>query len=424
MLYIRLLVSLSLVLFVSTSLSAQFVSPWFRQAAGISFKEVQTNAFTLERVVQSSLSRPVISVPTKYAVKTTLPNWLSHKLYRSHAISAMEKQVLRQSPGDALLASAKLQFFFDRDLLLAKTLPATEPENWNETAFKRHQDLLQSTRTEVEIFGAEQIAWSLEKDVSFFTKNDIQNILLSGQPPSFILTSHELKEFPTLSLEQQRQFAQSGLEAAQQQLVQFLCLDPTKISAAQFTAFYRSKCQWYYFFQLTKVLQTATEPRKTAIVRVYKPLNIDFLPDPQLLLTDAQRLGKLQFYLDFYTQDQANLQRAELLQAEQLRQGINRPYAKAEALDIPYEKVLGGHVLHDEDVFNQEMVSWLQSTPYKEQLPWLDQLLLTQTDKMAAFRKAHPNPTVADYTAYYRLLVEKEYLQGARSKAHLFSGIE
>lgn len=421
MFYPRLLGLLMLALLLTSSVSAQVGPAWIRGTQQISREAAQKHALTWQQLLHAPFSTPRMGPPTRYSVKTHIPNWLAHKLYHSRLVSPLEKNILKNDPGNSLAVSSKLQFFYDREALLASTLPKGQSAAWNETAFKMHQELMQTTRREVEAFGVKQLSWALHQPSSFMTRQEIEDTLQNSQLPAFILTRAELVEFPQLSLEQQRQYAWQVTTQSYQQILLWLQKDPGTLSSVQFEEFYRLKCRWYYFTQLTKVLRNATLPRASAVIRLRKTLPIDFLPEADQPLTDAQRLGKVQFYLDYYTQDVPVPQRAEVLAKAKDHQRSNDCYAQAEVLHIPYEKLLGGRLLPCEAVLDSPMLDWLDKTPYREQVLPLEQMLVKHEQQMASFRQTHSIPTLADYAAYYRLTLKRSVLVGALARARLFS---
>ena len=121
-------------LITAGNLGAYNISPWFRLAAGVPFETVQRRAFTMEHLLRTSaaFSKPRLGNPSHLAVKTTPGNWLAHKLYYSNTVSKMEKDILKADDTNLFAISAKLQFFYDRDLMLAKALPSTGPDQWND----------------------------------------------------------------------------------------------------------------------------------------------------------------------------------------------------------------------------------------------------------------------------------------------------
>ena len=403
-------------------LQAQTVSPWFRAAQTLSFDQLRRQAFTLERVMSAQLSKPGIGPATGYAVKTNVPNWLKHKLFYSGTISKMEKNVLVHTPSTALTSvSGKLQFFYDRDQLLAQTLMPTNTLQMDKNAFIQHQHLLQTTRTEIETYGIESMAYSLSKYNSFLTEEEIKHLLQTSQPPSFILIRQEVEKFPHWSLEYQRFYAQHVVDSIQKNLKKIIEVDPQTLSEAKFEEYYLLKCRLFYFKQLTQVLNDATQPRNTIIIRQYRKLSLNFLPEPNQRLTDAQRLGKIQFYLDYYQYDVPNKSYTDILNQEVLLQRNSYVYAMAEALNIPYENVLGGKILPAAKVLDAQTIHVLENTPAPEKANQAILEMQKLSDEMALFRAQHPNPTVQDYVTYYRLFTQKEQLNVERIKARVSS---
>ncbi len=400
---------------------AQTVSPWFRLTAGISFEQISQKAFTLERVSGAKFSVPLLGNPTGYAVKTNVPNWLSYKFKHTGLVSRMEQDILTTQPNHLVAVSGKLQFFFDRDLLLKNALPFQESTIFHENAFNGHQQLMQDTRTEIEKFGMDEMARMLSQDTSLFSASEIETLISNGQPPAFVLTRGEAVDFANSSLEKQRQIVQGDIHTALLDLHKLLSTKPSDLDTASFAQYYRAKSRLYYFTQLKGVLEKATAPRKSIIFRFRQQLPFDFLPDCAEWLTDAQRLGKLWFYHDMYLT--SSPERAALLKQEIKAQSVHEHYAQAEVFGLPYEDLLNDKVLQMQMVMNEEKINQFDQLPVQERMEIALQKMEELTQEMTALRMQSLFPTASFYAEYFRLYTQRGLWQIEYHKAHICTRI-
>ncbi len=398
------------------SARAQLVSPWFRGTAQ-SWKTLTETSFSAARLSGAKLSTPLSGISTGYAVKTTVPNWLKHRLSHSNTFSRMEKEIFTVHPANPAAVTGKLTFFSDRDALLAAN--AAEGEI-NSLAFARHQELLRNTLAEVEDFSRGQIAGQIHNSV--FHQEELARLLKDpSQPAAFVLTRREVEQFPALSLTEQQSFAQNTWRQTTLRMAELLSQNPQVITTQNYAEYYYLKLRQRYFATLCQVLARAQTPRKTIIVRVHKKIALDFLPDNAAALTDAQRLGKLHFDLGLL---QANAKSAmpELvaLKAEIARQTeLYQPYAVAEAFGLPYEQVLKHSVYHANIYFNEEeaqAINLLTSQQTVNELPGKIARIQAKRQELLAGKTLSPE----GYVHYYRLTAQEEFLQSRLARAKFF----
>lgn len=395
---------------------AQLVSPWFRGTAQ-SWKALKEASFSAARLSATPLSLPLSGLSTGYAVKTTVPNWLTHRLSHSNTFSAMEKGIFKTHPANTVAVTGKLSYFWDRDALLAAS---AAPGEINEKAFDRHQQLLQNTLAEVETFSLEEISSQFHSSV-FSQEEMLRSLKDPLQPQAFILTRREVDEFPQLSLQEQREFAKNAWQQASIRLMGLLTQDPQTITTHAFSDYYYLKLRQRYFVTLLQVMERAQTPRKTIIVRIRRKIPLAFLPDVGQSLTDAQRLGKLYFHLGLI---QAHGQQATpegiALKAEITRQTeLYHPYALAEAFGLPYEQVLRSHVYNANLYFSEEesaRINLLTSALAVDELPAKIAQLKTHKQELLSTKTASPDV----YVHYFRLHAQEEFLLTRLARAKFF----
>ena len=387
---------------------AQQVSPWFR-GGPIAWEKALNSSFTASRVAQLPLLQPLCQHYTGYSVKSTVPNWISFRLLHSNTLSRMEKKILATHTANELATLGKLTFFYDRDALLQHHLPA---ENYHSEAFAHHQQLFSLTLSEAEHFFAQHSEELFA--YSWLSKEHVQALLKStAQPPSFILFSKEINVFPTLSLPEQKAYARDEIISAQQTLLRLLQTPPQLLQTSDFGLYYRAKLRLRYFSLVSQTLRQAESPRNTLIIRIYEQIPLDFLPESNALLTDAQRLGKLYFYKDkaIFPEQQV------LLLAEISRQqSLYEYYAYAEAFQRPYEDLLKTLRAPTSVVFENDplLTNWSAARVY-QQIP----VLIAELDRQMAQLRSTDHPTKSDFINYFRLHIRKAFYQSLRSQAHL-----
>lgn len=410
-LLLRTVYCLLFVLVPALGARAQAVSPWFRGSTQ-AWKTLTQKSFSAAQLSNIRLIRPLSGLNTGYTVKTTVPNWITYRLSHSGTFSRMEKDILK-SPG---AVTGKLTYFWDRDALLAAS---AGPEELNPRAFTRHQELLQNTLAEVEDFSRETVANQFSNAI--FSREEIHALLKDpAQPPAFVLTRREIETFPALTLDEQRTLALQAWQSASALLAQLLQKDPQTISNRDFSDYYYFKLRQRYFHLLYDTLQRAQSPRKTAVIRIRKKIELDFLPESEQFLTDAQRLGKLQFHLDRMQAQGAEAKYLVSLKTEITRQEeLYRSYALAEAFNIPYEDVLSWRVFQADLYFEKEEAARLN-------LLTSPQAVMELPEKIARVQErrhnllAKQNESVEGYVRYFRLRAQEEYLQMRLSRAQFF----
>ncbi len=417
------LLCISLFLFVpAATCRAQAVSAWFRGTAQ-SWQTLTQTAFSAPKVMLSPLSRPLSGLSTGYTVKTTVPNWLNHRLSHSNTFCRMEKELFKIHPNNPSAVTGKLSYLLDRNTLLAES---AAPGEINQKAFLRHQDLLQNTLAEVENYWEAALGERYHSTV--FSKKEIANLLADPkQPPAFILSTNEINQFPLMTLQQQQAFTRRAAEDNTNALTELLSQNPEELSTSQFSHYYYLKLRQKYFTLLLRVMDAAQAPRQTLIIRVRKQIQLDFLPGKEAALTDAQRLGKLYFYKDHaknHSSDGINEQLVALKSEIARQEKIYAPYAQAEAFNIPYELVL----THPQTVHTYalgaaeaERLKTLTNRQITEEVP----VLIQQTQAYKNALLSAKNTGTDFFIHYYRLCVKEQILQTylARSKFFLEHGL-
>lgn len=398
------------------SARAQLVSPWFRGTAQ-SWKALKETSFSAARLAATPLSAPLSGISTGYAVKTTVPNWLAHRLSHSNTFSAMEKELFKTHPANTTAVTGKLSYFWDRDALLAAN---AAPGEINENAFTRHQQLLQNTLAEVEIFSLEEISSRLCSSV-FSQEELLRTLKAPTQPQAFILTRLEVEEFPQLSLQEQREFTINAWRQASNRLTELLNQEPQTLPTHAFSDYYYAKLRLRYFATLFQVLEHAQTPRKTIIVRVLRKIPLDFLPDAGQPLTDAQRLGKLHFHLGLMQARGRQLSaEAVALRAEITRQTeLYHPYALAEAFGLPYEQVLRSPIYNANLYFGEEESARINNLTSEQAVNELPAKITQVQEQMRELLGAKPAPPDV-YVRYFRLQARETFLLTRLAQAKFF----
>lgn len=396
---------------------AQLVSPWFRGSPQ-AWKTLTETSFSAPRLTAARLSVPLSGLSTGRAVKTTVPNWLSHRLSHSNTFSRMEKEIFTVHSANLPAVTGKLTYFSDRDALLAANAANHEI---NPDAFARHQQLLKHTLAEVEAFSREEIAAQIQRSV--FSAEELQRLLKDpSQPAAFVLTAWEVKQFPALSLEQQRAFALNAGQNATSRMLELLRQNPQTIPTRHFSEYYYLKLRRRYFSLLYKALTHAQTPRKTLIVRVHKTIPLAFLPQPNIPLTDAQRLGKLHYHLGLL-QANGHHSAADLvaLKTEIARQTeLYQPYALAEAFGLPYEQVLARSVYGADLYFSEQEAQNIMALSWQQTLDELPAKIARVQTKMKEMQSRKTILSPQEYADYFRLAAQHEFLQARLAQAKFF----
>ncbi len=387
---------------------AQWVAPWFRGGKP-AWQTLTKQAFTPQRIAKTSLCRPLSTTPSNAHVKTNISNWMQYRTAYTGTLSSVEKMALAHIPENLVSTSGKLTYFHDRDQLLLTTQQELFPGMpFSETAFARHQEILELTRSEIETFAFADLSrqlygtWMSSREATLLLADE-------QQPRAFSLSRSEIKDFAQLSLSQQRRFAAERLWEAQQILSVLLQTPAKNLSNDQFSTYYKTKIRAEYFHSLVTALDQAEEPFSSIIIRNPLPINLSFLPHPDEKLTDAQRLGKLYFYqdTDLFNTSEKILLKGELSHQEDLY----LTYATAEAFNVPYEKLLDLYTkgIQAQDIFGQEgalRLRQLSKKEIKQRIPkTLNKIILAQQQ----LREQNPSPTPEIYVEYFRLAYKALY---------------
>lgn len=394
---------------------AQFVSSWFRGTAQ-SWKLLTETSFSAARLSATRLITPMSGLVTGSAVKTTVPNWLRHRLSHSGTFSAAEKNILTVHPANPTAVTGKLSYLWDKNALLAANASAGEI---NEKAFLRHQQLLQNTLAEVENFSREQLSAHFYSAI--FSKEEIFRSLKDPfQPQPFILTRREVEQFSQLSLPEQRTFAHRAWYHATVKLSELQLQNLQKLSTQAYSDYYYFKLRQRYFAALYQAVRDAATPRKTIIIRIRRKIPLDFLPESDRALTDAQRLGKLHFHLERLKKGTTDMDEKVALKAEIVRQTeLYHPYALAEAFGLPYEDVLKTPIQNASFYFTKkeaDELNLLTSQQAVDELPAKIARIQTHMETLLGEK----NPSLEDYVYYFRLYAREQFLQTRLARAKFF----
>lgn len=159
-----------------------------------------------------------------------------------------------------------------------------------------------------------------------------------GDKGFFLISPEESEKFVHFSLQEQKRYAMFKYKEATSEVFAYFRKGPNNMSDWQFKQFYAWRHRAEYFKNLCWALQNATAPRTTIGIRFARPIPLSFGPFAgSRFLSDAQRIGKLQYYADHPFADVGkNLE--VLAELKQQRELYNR-YAFAQAFNVPYEKV-------------------------------------------------------------------------------------
>jgi hypothetical protein len=340
-LFHNFLFTLTLSLIPTVFCSAQTPIPWFLGEKA-TWEILSKKAVALP--VAPSLSKNSLRIhPSQYKVATTPKNWMLHRFSHSRLMSDSEKKRLLNSdfssPENIL---GKIQYIHDRDAALFSFLQ-NEIVPLNTQAFSRRSELLKNVYTEFENYYISTLAYRLSSTI--FPQEQIKFLLLDpSQPPLFVLRQNEIKNFPTLSLEEQKNYAKKIVEESSFKINSILTSSIETLAEESFHTYYFQKLRFKYFTMLQQALENASSARKSIIIRMRKKPGINFLQGGQTFMTDAQRLGFLRFYHDKYqlalTPNQApSEQFLEIKKALNMQEKMYEYYAVAEAFNLPYEEV-------------------------------------------------------------------------------------
>ena len=399
---------------------AQLVSPWFRGSSAAWQALLKNTAFP---PLSAKLAQPLSSAATGFAVKTTASNWVLHRISHSGAFCRMEKEILTAPFKSEKTLLGKLAYFHDRDARLFALLPANKSAD--DKAFWRHQDLLENTLAEVESHFAPVLPERFAS--AMFPQEEVKRLLDDPvQPPAYALYAKEMEAFAALpTLEAQRAWARSALEYTWKSLHSLLIKNPSDIKPVEFEQYYRQKLRLEYFKTLNEVLAKSTAKRNTLIIRRKRKLNAN-LPGAGQPMTDAQRLGLLQFTLDKMEDSAQTLFPEEDLPARYLEtkallqqmSKVYEPYAAAEALGAPYEWTIR-HGSAWPDLLGQEKAAYLRALKGQAIFTDLPPLVARLDEQMAALRRQ--TPADADfYARYYRLWAEKNVYNTILARERFF----
>lgn len=399
---------------------AQLVSPWFRGSSA-AWQALLKN--TASQPIRTGLTLPLSGAATGFTVKTTASNWVLHRISHSGVFCRMEKEILTAPFKSEKTLLGRLAYFHDRDARLFALLPANKSADTK--AFWRHQDLLKNTLAEVESHFAPVLPERFAS--STFPAEEVKRLLEDPvQPPAYALYAKEMEAFAAQpTLDAQRAWARSALEYTWKNLHSLLIKNPSDIKPVEFEQYYRQKLRLEYFKTLNEVLAKSTAKRNTLIIRRKRKLNAN-LPGAGQPMTDAQRLGLLQFTLDKMEDSAQTLFPEENLTARYLETKallqqmtkVYEPYAVAEALGAPYEWAIR-HGSAWPDLLGQEKAAYLRTLKGQAIFTDLPPLVARLDEQMAALRRQ--TPADADfYVRYYRLWAEQNVYNTILARERFF----
>lgn len=324
--------------------------------SGFSFAQKPVPWFWGEQTLWKTLTKESFSVPVsptilqaslristaKYEVISTPKNWMYHRFSHSGLLNDAEKErLLKADFTSAPNILGKLEVLHDRDADLFSFLQY-QFVPLNTQAYTKRSELFKNAYAELENFYLPSL---VSRFSHLFPKEQVKLLLLDpSQPSIFILNKGEIDKFPTLSLEEQKAYAQSIIQTLTPKMQKILKTPVELLPEEEFQNYYFQKLRLKYFSLLLQALEKATAPRKTIIIRVRKTPGISFLKEGQTFMTDAQRLGFLHFYHDKFqtslsggTAPDRELLEIKTVLAQQEK--LYNHFAVAEAFNLPYETV-------------------------------------------------------------------------------------
>ncbi len=409
---------------------AQGVSPWFR--GGKEAWKVLSGKSFHPSAVSSVVKLPRIAVPDKLPdeILTIKPaTYMFGRTHYTNVFSRVEKEAFQFHPENLVADLGKIAYFYDRDKMLLTTQQELYPDMpYAEEAYQKHQHILAQMYTKMYKFITHQSELStylenglLKERYPDLTRlhpywTDIlhsQDLLQEGvQPFSQVLTMKEIDYFSTLGFTNQFRYANEQAQAALTQMSQLLQHDPATLKNEDFRNYQRAKWRWDYFQTVQNHLLADSEALSSLVVREPVALPFDFLPEPDELLTDAQRLGKLAFYSH---DEKLSTDQKERLQKELKRQTkLCAKYAEAEAFNVPVHRLLRNYhskQLTDSEVFGVvggETLNRLDENQIFQKTPAVLQRIKETEESLHSIIFA---PTKETYAEYFRLEYKRHFYQ-------------
>ena len=366
---------------------------------------------------------------TPRKIVSTPDNMVYSVVYYSDVFSKKEKSILlpREPQGVKL---GKIAVIHDQSASLYNQIQhENNPQKlFSQHAFEEHQRKLAElastlenglvSKTQVSLdFRAEKdhedFVSLLQKMPSGFIREDIARLVQSaGQPLFPVMGRKEIQQFAALdTIEAQRQWVAQSIDAVKSNQQALLSRDLTAFTDSEYRLYYMQNLRLKYLQGMQGILTKAQTPRKSLIYRRRMRLK-ENLP----LMTDAERLGYLQYHLDTFTGSAA--EREALENSLKQQKDLYQAYAVAEALDLPYERVLDKGYMSPELLGAQEGENIRQAAD----LPTLLAPKIEALDQqLAAMREFEPEET-SFLRQYYRLTIQRNIYQAELARRHLFDG--
>ncbi|MBO7190687.1 MAG: hypothetical protein J6V32_01065 [Elusimicrobiaceae bacterium] len=241
----------------------------------------------------------------------------------------------------------------------------------------------------------------------------------------FLLNKQENAYFASLSLADQRKFAQIKYQQAAESVFYYYRKGFLNMTANDFRQFYAWRNRAEYFRNLSKVLETETFPRSTISLGFEEAPNSPFA---QLrLLPPAQRMGRLQFDIDRMVDSEAK----QTLVTELARQkSLYERHAFSQTFGVPYHQVPDLNGRHYDEFLTQ--IKFMFGKRKSDGKLWSDVIRGFETSyglekhndvlrKITNAQQAFAPKLKEDFMQYYKWSYEKGVygsLQGFFERAH------
>ena len=400
----RIIVVGLILLIGENAFSANFIPAWTRRLTPASWKSL-----TRKTSFKTTPRAPFIRFPRRISptniVKSTDKKFIYHHVNYSGTFAKAEKELLLTHvyPQATL---GKLAYLHDKHAAFFSTIIDKNASAISETAFLKHQNTLEQILAGLENYYLQSTRKRFASDIC--SVDEIARLQTQGQPPFYLLGVRELKSFMELSsLSAQKEWVSDKIKHFEQNLQELLARDTFTIRPVEFESYYVQNMRLAYFRSLSGVLERSNKKRLSAIIRYKRPLPIP--GKENILLTDAQRAGYLQFMADT-THNPAFIKYIEQFNHEY------GPYAVAEALEVPYEVPLLLYMQAPELLGAKEGVRLRQLGPYScivELTPKIAEL-----DAQLVALRQNPSSTPEFYVSYYRVYTKQQIYKTLVARAN------
>lgn len=431
----KLFLLLSVFLFpLCAAAQGGLIEAWTRGLTQSSFESIVLKTTFAPKVGGAAFYKALNTSVTPRNIPTTPDNLVYSVVNYSKVFSKKEQQLLL--PRESQLTKVgKIAFVYDRSAALYNQIKA-EPNGekmFSEHAFEEHQSKLAELGATLETYLRQQVRTSLplkeqgkyedlvallQKIPSGFEREDISRLLSGGEQPLFpVMSRRELQQFAALqNVESQRQWVaqmKAAIESNQQVL---LSHDSKELSDMDFLLYYMQNLRLQYLGTLDGLLAKSTAPRKSLIYRYRADLKeeLPFVSKDLPLMTDAQRLGYLQFHKDTFQGSPQELEQLEAVLKKQKE--LYQPYATAEAFGLPYETVLDKGYMHPM-ILGEETQQRIAASGNleKDLAPDLEAL----EQQIASMREMDPED-LSFLTQYYRLTAQRDIYKAEIARQNFF----